>query len=92
MQVFDITEFTQDIPKVFNTALIDEVIINNNDGNRYKLLPIKTDMEGKSPLEDIPHNFSPRGFYKNTVPFCRPSARASRQRGLPPWASIVGMP
>jgi len=54
MQVFDIAEFTQDIPKVFNTALIDEVIINNNDGNSYKLLPIKTDMEGKSPLEDIP--------------------------------------
>jgi hypothetical protein len=54
MRVFDIAEFTLDIPKVFNTALIDEVIINNNDGNRYKLLPIKTDMEGKSPLEDIP--------------------------------------
>jgi len=54
MQVFDIAEFTQDITKVFNTALIDEVIINNNDGNRYKLLPIKTDIKGKSPLEDIP--------------------------------------
>jgi len=54
MQVFDIAEFAQDIPKVFNAALIDEVIINNNDGNRYKLLPIKTGMEGKSPLEDIP--------------------------------------
>jgi hypothetical protein len=54
MQVFDIVEFTQDIPKVFNTALIDEVIINNNDGNRYKLLPIKKDMEKKFPLEDIP--------------------------------------
>ena len=25
-----------------------------NDGNRYKLLPIKKDMEKKSPLEDIP--------------------------------------
>jgi hypothetical protein len=54
MQVFDIVEFTQDIPKVFNTALFDEVIIHNNDGNSYKLLPIKTDMEGKSPFEDIP--------------------------------------
>ena len=54
MQVFDITEFTQDIPKVFNTALIDDVIINNN-GDQYKLLPIKnSDLTAKSPLENIP--------------------------------------
>jgi hypothetical protein len=54
MQVFDITEFTQDILKVFNTALIDEVVINN-DGNRYKLLPVSENYRtGKSPLEDIP--------------------------------------
>ena len=54
MQVFDITEFIQDIPKVFSTALIDEVIINN-DGNRYKLLPIReNDRAEKSPLENIP--------------------------------------
>ena len=54
MQVFDIVEFTLDIPKVFNTALVDEVIIKNN-GNRYKLLPIReNDHAGKSPLEDIP--------------------------------------
>jgi hypothetical protein len=55
MQVFDFAEFTQDIPKAFRTALVDEVIINNNDGNRYKLIPIsKNDRAGKSPLEDIP--------------------------------------
>ena len=54
MEVFDIVEFTQDMPKVFNTALVDEVIINN-DGNRYKLLPIReNDRADKSPLEDIP--------------------------------------
>ena len=54
MQVFDITEFTQDIPKVFNTALIDEVVIYN-DGNRYQLLPVReNNRTGKSPLEDIP--------------------------------------
>jgi 2-succinyl-5-enolpyruvyl-6-hydroxy-3-cyclohexene-1-carboxylate synthase len=29
-----------------------EVVINNNDGNSYKLLPIK--QTGKSPFEDIP--------------------------------------
>jgi hypothetical protein len=41
MQVFDYNEFTQNIPKVFNIALVDEVIINNKDGNSYKLLPVK---------------------------------------------------
>jgi hypothetical protein len=35
--------------------LVDEVIINNKDGNSYKLLPVKDKNEtGKSPLEDIP--------------------------------------
>jgi hypothetical protein len=34
---------------------VDEVIINNKDGNSYKLLPIKEkDKPGKSPLEGIP--------------------------------------
>ena len=55
MQVFDYNEFTQNIPKVFQTALVDEVIINNNDGTRYKLLPVKeNDQMGRSPLENIP--------------------------------------
>ena len=54
MQVFDFSEFTQDIPKVFYTALVDEVIINN-DGNRYKLLPIReNEPAGNSPFDDIP--------------------------------------
>jgi hypothetical protein len=55
MQIFDYTEFSQDMTKVFNTALVEEVIINNKDGNSYKLLPIKeTIKSGKSPFEDIP--------------------------------------
>ncbi|GHV57185.1 hypothetical protein AGMMS49579_22680 [Spirochaetia bacterium] len=55
MQVFDYSDFAQNITKVFNTALVDEVIINNSDGNSYKLLPINNDdIKGKSPLEDIP--------------------------------------
>ncbi|GHT54739.1 hypothetical protein FACS189485_16980 [Spirochaetia bacterium] len=55
MQVFDYSDFTQNITKVFNTALVDEVIINYNDGNSYKLLPIDNEnIKGKSPLEDIP--------------------------------------
>jgi hypothetical protein len=55
MQVFDYNEFSQDMTKAFNAALVDEVIINNRDGNSYKLLPIKENIKtGKSPLEDIP--------------------------------------
>jgi hypothetical protein len=55
MQIFDYTEFSQNMTKVFNTALVEEVIINNKDGNSYKLLPIKENSKsGKSPFEDIP--------------------------------------
>jgi hypothetical protein len=55
MQVFEYNEFTQNILKVFNIALADEVIINNGDGNSYRLLPIKKNTKtGRSPLEDIP--------------------------------------
>jgi hypothetical protein len=55
MRVFGYNEFAQDIHKVFNIALVDEVVINNDDGNSYKLLPIKNkNKTGKSPLEDIP--------------------------------------
>jgi len=51
MLVFDISDFSQDAAKVFDAALTDEVIINN-DGKSYRILPFKT---GKSPLEDIPY-------------------------------------
>jgi hypothetical protein len=55
MQVFNYNEFSQDMEKIFNIALVDEVIINNNDGNRYKILPVKENNNSrKSPLEDIP--------------------------------------
>ena len=55
MLVIDFTEFTQDMPKFFKTALYDEVIINNSDGNKYKLLPVKENNQvGISPLEGIP--------------------------------------
>ena len=52
MLVFDVSELTQNTTKVFDAALTNEVIINNNDGNSYKLLPIK--QKGKSPFENIP--------------------------------------
>jgi len=55
MQVIDFVEFTQDVPKFFRTALYDEVIINNSDGNKYKLLSInENNQAGISPLEGIP--------------------------------------
>ena len=51
MLVFDVSEFTQDTKKVFNAALNNEVIIKNNDGINYKLLPM---VKGKSPFENVP--------------------------------------
>jgi hypothetical protein len=56
MLIFDISEFTKNATKVFDAALTDEVIINNKDGNKYKILPLKNEgKEGKSPFEDIPY-------------------------------------
>ena len=52
MLVFDIAEFSQNTKEVFNAALTNEVIINNDDGNSYKLLPIQK--KGNSPFENIP--------------------------------------
>jgi len=56
MLVFDISDFSQNATKVFDAALTDEVIINNKDGKRYKILPFAGENKtGKSPLEDIPY-------------------------------------
>jgi len=53
LQVFEYNE-KQDVSKVFSTALVEEVVINDKDGTSYKLLPIGGNLEEKSPLEDIP--------------------------------------
>jgi hypothetical protein len=56
MLVFDISDFSKNATKVFDAALTDEVIINNKDGQSYKILPIKNDfIKKKSPFEDIPY-------------------------------------
>jgi hypothetical protein len=56
MLIFDYTDFTQDATKILDAALTNEVIVNNKDGNRYKILPIKDEKQtGKSPLEGIPY-------------------------------------
>ena len=52
MLVLNISEFTKNTEKAFNAALTDEVIIKNNDGNSYRLLPIT--QKGKSPFDNIP--------------------------------------
>ena len=52
MLIFSVSDFTQDTKKIFDAALIDEVIIKNNDGNNYKLLPIK--QLSKTPFDNIP--------------------------------------
>jgi len=56
MLIIDISDFSQNMTKVFDAALTDEVIINNKDGLSYKILPIKNiENTGKSPFEDIPY-------------------------------------
>jgi hypothetical protein len=56
MLVIDISDFSKNVTKAFNAALTDEVIVNNSDGMKYKILPIKdVDKKGKSPFEDIPY-------------------------------------
>ena len=52
MLIFSVSDFTQDTKKVFDATLTDEVIIKNNDGNSYKLLPIN--QSGKTPFDNIP--------------------------------------
>jgi len=56
MLVIDISDFSQNMTKVFDAALTNEVIINNKDGMSYKILPIKNiEKTGNSPFEDIPY-------------------------------------
>jgi len=55
MLVFDISDFTQNVTKVFDAALTNEVIVNNKNGKSYKILPVNDEKSGKSPLEDIPY-------------------------------------
>ena len=56
MLVLDISYFSQNMTKVFEAALTDEVIVNNKDGKGYRIFPIMDDdKKGKSPLEDIPY-------------------------------------
>jgi hypothetical protein len=55
MLVIDISDFTQNVSKIFDAALNDEVIVNNKNGMSYKILPINDNKKGKSPLEDIPY-------------------------------------
>jgi hypothetical protein len=55
MQVFDYNDLTKNATKIFDAALIDEVIINNKNGYSYNILPFKNnESTEKSPLEDIP--------------------------------------
>jgi histidinol phosphatase-like enzyme len=53
MLFFDFYEFMRDTKKVFNAALTDEVIVTNQDGNSYKILPIKMRINQKNRLLKI---------------------------------------
>ena len=55
MLIFGFQEFKQNMTRVFDTAQKDEVVVNDKNGNSYKLLPVKSNIQnGKSPFEDIP--------------------------------------
>jgi len=55
MLVVNISDFTKNAEKIFDAAQNEEVIVNNKDGNSYKIFPIKNNtVDNKSPLEDIP--------------------------------------
>ena len=52
MLIFSLSDLTKDTKKVFDAAHTDEVIIKNDDGNTYKLLPVE--QNGKTPFDNIP--------------------------------------
>jgi hypothetical protein len=52
--MYNFAEFTQNIPQVFSKALYDEVVISDNIGNNYRLVPLAEKSKGKSPFDDIP--------------------------------------
>jgi hypothetical protein len=53
MQMYNYTDFTQNMPKVFDTALYDDVIISDSVGNNYRLVPVVETKKGKSPFDGI---------------------------------------
>ena len=54
MRVFEYTDFSQNLSKVFDIALQNDVIIKSKDGNTYKLAFIaKKNKKVKSPFEDV---------------------------------------
>jgi hypothetical protein len=53
--IIDISDFSQNVEKIFDTALTNEVVIKNK-GIGYKIQPIKNiEKTGISPFEDIPY-------------------------------------
>jgi hypothetical protein len=59
MQVFEYMDFSQNLSRVFDIALNDDVIITNKDGNNYKLAPIaqtksaNETLKEASPFDDV---------------------------------------
>jgi predicted transglutaminase-like protease len=55
MLVFDISEFTQNSEKVLDAALTNDVVLKNNNGNSYKLVPVTESLnKKKSPFDNVP--------------------------------------
>ena len=53
MPVFDVSDFSRDMAKIFDASLTNKVIINDKDGRSYKILPVSNGV--KPLLEDVPY-------------------------------------
>ena len=75
--------------KVFNTALVDEVIINDNNGNSYKLLPMNgKNKTGKSPFENVKGLYEAANEYLMLTDEVKAMARQFQQRGIREYDSL----
>ncbi|MDR0300894.1 MAG: prevent-host-death protein [Treponema sp.] len=53
MKVYNYSEVRQNCAVIFNTALKEEVIIKRNDGNKFRLVTMRKQKKGQSPLEAV---------------------------------------
>ena len=53
MRTYNYNEVESDLSIILDSALTEEVIIQNKDGVNYKLTPISEKSIGKSPFEGI---------------------------------------
>ena len=53
MKAYNYSEARQNFAAIFNTALKEEVIITRKDGNKFRLVTIREEKKGQSPLKTV---------------------------------------